>query len=273
MIKLSLLGQPFATRLTSNENVLEHAHDFYECLFITEGALINVINGHKETMNLGDVIIIKPDVFHSFLFHQKCIHRDVMISQKLFDEVCGFLDINLENLFSGKDYAKLHISSDMINLIEDQLLTYTVNESIPLRIKEERAIVTQLLSVVLFPKNDNNFTLNDFKTQCISIIGERFTTPDAIQVICDYFHYNQSYMCEKFKRIFGTTMTDYINDLRIAKSAYLLSVSSYSLREICDLIGFNSLSYFNKLFKAKYQLSPAKFRKQGTKHNHVVPIN
>lgn len=272
MIKLSLFDQPFATRLTSNENVLEHAHDFYECLFITEGALTNVINQHKEPMELGDMMIIKPDVSHSFLFHQKCIHRDIMISKELFAHVCRFLDVDCDNLFHGQEYVKLHIPSDMVNLIEQQLLSYTLNEDVSLKVKEERAIVTQLLSLGLFPKSDNKFTLNDFKTQCISIIGERFSAPDAIQIICDYFHYNQSYMCEKFKRVFGTTMTDYINDLRIARSAYLLSVSSYSLREICDLIGFNSLSYFNKLFKEKHNISPAKYRKLGATSNQIIPI-
>ena len=272
MIKLSLLGQPFATRLTSNENVLEHAHDFYECLFVTEGSLTNVIDGKNEKMENGDMIIIPPDVPHSFLFHQKCIHRDVMITPKLFNEVCNFLEIDTADLFNEQQYAKLYIPTDMLKWMEQQLLTYTVNENVALRIKQERSIATDLLGLALFPKPDNKFTLNDFKTQCTSIVNEQFTSPNAIQAICDYFHYNQSYMCEKFKRIFGTTMTDYINELRIVRSAYLLSVSSYSLREICDLIGFNSLSYFNKLFKEKYNVSPAKYRKQGTENNRVIPI-
>ena len=39
-----------------------HAHDFYECLFITEGSLTNVINKHKETMDLGDLMIITDHI-------------------------------------------------------------------------------------------------------------------------------------------------------------------------------------------------------------------
>ena len=160
----------------------------------------------------------------------------------------------------------------MLDWLEQQLLTYTANENNSLRAKQARSITCNLLGVALFPKNGNAVTLNDFKTQCSSIINDQFTSPNAIQIICDYFHYNQSYMCEKFKRVFGRTMTDYINDLRLARSAYLLSVSTYSLREICDLIGFNSLSYFNKLFKEYYGISPAKYRKQGVENNRVVPV-
>lgn len=272
MLKLSLSGLNFATRLTSNENVLKHAHDFYECVFLTTGSVTNVIENEKENMELGDLIIIPPDVEHFFLFSQKCVHRDIMIAKDLFVEVCAFLELNLEELFTPQKYAKLHISSEAVKYVEALLFSYNNNEDVALRLKEERSIATQILSLALFPNTENQITLNDFKTQCISIINERFTSPDAIQTICDYFHYNQSYMCEKFKRVFHTTMTEYINDLRIARSAYLLSISSYSLREICDLIGFNSLSYFNKLFKEKYSVSPAKYRKQETVENRLVTV-
>ena len=268
MVQLTLSGLPFATRITSNENVLEHTHDFYEFLIISEGSLTNLINNEETVMEQGDMMIIPPDVPHSFLLDQKCIHRDVMVSKPLFLETCAFLDVDGTFLL-GK---KICVSHEALKVIEQLLSTYVANDDLLIRAKEERAIVAHLISLSLFPAVSDAQTTADFKTQCVSIVGEKFVAPNAIQIICDYFHYNQSYMCEKFKRVFGVTMTDYINELRIARAAYLLSVSSYSLREICDSIGFNSLSYFNKLFKEKYVVSPAKYRKQYVSSAKAVSV-
>ena len=214
------------------------------------------------------MMIIPPDVPHNFLLAQQCIHRDVMVSKSLFLEICAFLGVDYSYLL-GK---KICVSRDAMKGIEQFLSVYVTNDDLSIRAKEERAIASYLISLALFPAVNDTQTTADFKTQCVSIVGEKFISPNAIQIICDYFHYNQSYMCEKFKRVFGVTMTDYINELRIARAAYLLSVSSYSLREICDFIGFNSLSYFNKLFKEKYVVSPAKYRKQYVSSAKAVSI-
>lgn len=273
MIKLLLEGVPFATRITTNETTLKHSHDFYEFLIITEGSLTNVINDEEECLELGDILIIPPDVEHHFLKNQQCVHRDIMVCPDLFAESCAFLDISKSQMFFNSNYLKIRIPVEAIQLIEQMIVSYIATDSIALKTQKERAIVTQLITLSLFSNFTQTQSLDNFKTQCISLINEKFTSPNAIKIICDYFHYNQSYMCEKFKRVFGITMTNYLNDLRVARAAYLLSVSSYSLREICDFIGFNSLSYFNKIFKEHYSASPAKYRKQGGANARISPIS
>ena len=53
-----------------------------------------------------------------------------------------------------------------------------------------------------------------------------------------------------------------INDLRIKHAAYLLQTTDYTQQKICESIGFESVSYFNKLFKRKYGITPATFKRQ-----------
>ena len=56
------------------------------------------------------------------------------------------------------------------------------------------------------------------------------------------------------------TSVEYINNYRLERSAYLLSSTDKSIMEISMDVGFNSVSYFNKLFKIKYKLTPKEFR-------------
>ncbi len=63
-----------------------------------------------------------------------------------------------------------------------------------------------------------------------------------------------------FKKHIGMTSIEYINNYRLEKASALLSSTDKSIMEISLDVGFNSVSYFNKLFKNKYKLTPKEFR-------------
>ena len=56
------------------------------------------------------------------------------------------------------------------------------------------------------------------------------------------------------------TSIEYTNNYRLEKASALLSSTDKSIMEISLDVGFNSVSYFNKLFKNKYKLTPKEFR-------------
>ena len=67
-----------------------------------------------------------------------------------------------------------------------------------------------------------------------------------------------------FSRFFhqktGRTLIDYILDVRLGAAARLLLDSNSSISEICYSCGFNNLSNFNRLFKARRDYTPRDFR-------------
>jgi AraC-like DNA-binding protein len=72
---------------------------------------------------------------------------------------------------------------------------------------------------------------------------------------------SESNFCKFFKKATSTTFSDYINDLRINEACNLLLFSDYSISEIAHASGFESLSYFNRVFLKKKQTTPSLFRK------------
>ena len=63
-----------------------------------------------------------------------------------------------------------------------------------------------------------------------------------------------------FKKHIGLTCIQYINNLRLEKSSILLTSTNNAIMDISLEVGFDNLSYFNKLFKRKYNLTPKEFR-------------
>lgn len=76
--------------------------------------------------------------------------------------------------------------------------------------------------------------------------------------------FNINKLQEGFKKLYGTTVNNYVQKVRLDAAYNLLTKTDLSISEIVNAIGLSSKSYFSKIFKEKYSISPSEFRK---KHN------
>ena len=63
-------------------------------------------------------------------------------------------------------------------------------------------------------------------------------------------------------------MTDYLNLKRLDTASSLLVYTNKTVSTICYSLGFQSISYFNKIFKKRFGVFPTQFRK-----NSTIPTN
>ena len=82
----------------------------------------------------------------------------------------------------------------------------------------------------------------------------------SLQSVADRFGYTYAYASRLLSTSLGTSFTDWITKLRIAKSRELLRCSDRKIAEIAELSGFSSVSYFNKVFKKAEGLTPQEYR-------------
>lgn len=80
--------------------------------------------------------------------------------------------------------------------------------------------------------------------------------------LCSHFSRSRSYMSHKFAKMFGMSFSAYCNCLRLEDARRLLLLSTRPITEIAFSCGFGDVSYFIRLFKSAYGVSPLKFRKQ-----------
>ena len=73
---------------------------------------------------------------------------------------------------------------------------------------------------------------------------------------------SQAKLQEAFKLMYGHTVTEYIRNVRLEAARDLISHSDLNISQIVYSIGFSSRSYFSKIFKDKYNISPSKYMKQ-----------
>ncbi|MDB5023058.1 MAG: helix-turn-helix protein [Mucilaginibacter sp.] len=92
--------------------------------------------------------------------------------------------------------------------------------------------------------------------------------PD-VNVVAGKVHLTTPAFCRYFKRQTNMTFTDFVNQYRIDMAKNLL-MQDKNITETCYAVGFESLSYFNKLFNKIVGKNPSDFKKswlKNTKHD------
>ena len=73
---------------------------------------------------------------------------------------------------------------------------------------------------------------------------------------------SQAKLQEGFKFLYAKTVSEYIRHARLEEARDLMNNSNLNISQIVYSIGFTSRSYFSKIFKEKYGISPNEFKKQ-----------
>jgi AraC-like DNA-binding protein len=72
----------------------------------------------------------------------------------------------------------------------------------------------------------------------------------------------QSKLQDGFKFLYNRTVTEYIRHVRLESARDLIKNTDLNISQIVYAIGFSSRSYFSKIFREKYDITPNQFRKK-----------
>ncbi len=145
---------------------------------------------------------------------------------------------NLENLSSFDRYIEiLRILNELSQFTETELLhrqpfTFLINEADESRIR----------SIYAF-------------------IDSHFHEKISLEEIAEAHHFSREGFCRYFKKRTGSTFTDFVNRYRVSQAKLLLE-SEHSVSEACFSCGFESVSYFTRVFKRITGENPGQFTRK-----------
>ena len=105
--------------------------------------------------------------------------------------------------------------------------------------------------------SENNLTLI---RKSVHYINQRYNTSLTLEDVSGYVGLNPTYFSILFKKETGLNFSHYINKLRIEQAKHLLKTSSLPLVTIAEETGFESQSYFSKVFKQLTGATPKQYR-------------
>lgn len=90
---------------------------------------------------------------------------------------------------------------------------------------------------------------------------ENYPNKVSPQDMADAIHCSLPQLFRLTKKYFGQTPANYMNFVRLQYAANMMNNTDKPIGEIATDCGFSDISYFSKLFKRLYSMSPAKYRR------------
>jgi AraC-like DNA-binding protein len=92
-------------------------------------------------------------------------------------------------------------------------------------------------------------------------IHENYDKKPDVNAIASNVHLSTAAFCRYFKKQTNMTFTEFVNQYRITQAKTLM-LKHHNVSEVVYAVGFESMSYFNKLFKSLVGETPSSFKKR-----------
>lgn len=82
----------------------------------------------------------------------------------------------------------------------------------------------------------------------------------VLKELAAMYNMNSNYMSSIFKEVCGKGFSDYLTDVRLEHACSMLMTTKMSINEIAQEVGFDNSSYFYRVFKNTFGVTPLKYR-------------
>lgn len=257
------------------ENVSLHWHPEIEIIRVLRGSFTLQVNFEQIQLNSGNIAIIPANMLHGMILPVDCIEDALLfnakaISLSAFDEVEKEI---LEHLSSGSMPLPPIIERDSplyakLSALIDEAFTF-LDQNSPASKLKVKARLLEILAICyesgLLNRYKSKTSLSEDQAQdklkeLLSYLNDNFTQKLNVDDAAQKLKFSKPYFCRFFKKATGMSFIDYLNDLRLRKAARELLLSNREVVELASEFGFDNVSYFYRLFKRKFKVTPKEYR-------------
>jgi AraC family transcriptional regulator, dual regulator of chb operon len=247
----------------------EHTHNFFELFLIVGGEVVHVINGRREILGAGDLVFVRPSDVHYYEEREEksCQLINLAFREATIRELFGYLGPGFP---SGRLLGGPHAARVSLAMSERDILAARLSQlyTIP---RDRKDRIRSALRVLLFdiftryfwePGQGGGSGVPGWFSILVREMQKKENFVRGVEVLYELSHRTPEHISRVFRRFAGVTPTDFVNDLRLNYAANLLSNSDEKILPVAFEAGFGNPSHFYHLFRKKFGLSPAAFRKR-----------
>lgn len=258
-----------------------HWHNEFEISYVVKGSALFYADKKEFALKEGEAIICNRNVLHS-VFQQdnnECLFYSIVFSPSV---IFNFARTEMIE----KYYAPLADNPDIKYILlknenpEDLSCLSSIRKIIDVNINH--AACYELLTksylyelwAELYKKYVNAnpsfeperpISLDELRVnQAIDFMEENYMKNISLDDIAGSIHISKSECCRCFKRVVHNSPIEYLIRFRILEASRRIltgTIGSYSMSDLAESVGFNSTSYFTKLFKKYMNYTPTEYRR------------
>lgn len=244
-------------------------HDFWECVYVTEGKVCVTADDRIYNLKTGDLIFHKPLELHKLYVNEEEFAKLFIFSFSL----SGALSVFFENKVFALNRCQKEIISLLIDFVREKssiLPSKTAEDSNPLPILAEDntnlfIIVNQIYQLFLSiceSYNETQETDNDatkiFKI-AVNYMSENTHLSLTIKDIAEKCCISSTGLKKIFMEYAGLGVHKYFLKLKLSRATSLLA-SGKSINNVSEILGFSSQAYFSAAFKRETGYTPSEYK-------------
>jgi AraC-like DNA-binding protein len=258
----------FSPRLKNT--FLWHYHPEFELVYVEAAAGIRHVGTHISGYTNSDLVFIGGNLPHlNFDYRLRSEYHQIVIQLRtdFLGEAISMAPefSSIHQLFRTAEYGVAFHGQTKIRVAE--------------KLKELKGMdaFQQLIELIhifrILADSGESTILNDDLASKDFILKDKIRMGAVYEYIDKYYdqkpdvnriasrvHLTTPAFCRYFKRQTNMTFTDFVNQYRIERAKNLL-MQDRNVTETCYAVGFESLSYFNKLFNKIVGENPSSFKK------------
>ena len=232
----------------------------YQILYVANGKTHFWFDGREEIVSTGHMVLYKPEEIQKYVYYLEdnpevfWIHftgRDVK-------NILAYHGISLDEhvFYCGvlPDYKAL-----FRKIIQElQLCRYGYEDYIA-------SLFNDILLLVNRQQHEQKKTTGNVQEQierAAAYFNENYNTKISIDDYAESLHISTNWFIHNFKQYAGMSPAQYILSLRMVNAQSLLERTTYNIKEISEIVGYENPLYFSRVFKKEIGKSPAQYRKE-----------
>lgn len=265
------------TVILNRHSINLHWHDEMEIVYVEKGKLLYCINNQTVCASEGDYIFVKSGALHSFqgtkdiattcrvfLFHLNFIYSfSPDCCQTNYLAPLALDEIHIAHALCPSDAGYPVVHSCFQTILEDERKPETGYElgikaallMIMAALYRHHHIVKAEQSVYLRQRCCENMK------KALQYIHENYAERISIETLSRLSNLSRYHFLHTFKQVTSMTCVHYINRYRLEKAAKLLAGTDISVTDAAFETGYENISYFIKLFRQKYGVTPLQYQK------------
>ncbi|MFR7590605.1 MAG: AraC family transcriptional regulator [Longibaculum sp.] len=254
-----------------------HKHNYIELMYVYGGSMTHTIESKNITIHQGELLLLNQNIEHAIDY---CDENDIIFNFIIRPEFLSFLSTMLDD------------DNDVSRFIFDTLYSYDNDgEYLVFKVQDNDKVKEYIESIIIHlyePRLHNDLEL---KLLVGLLLTELMNHPESIEsysgdsyekvlgsMILKYIHLNYKEgslaelsalihqpnykICKLIKKQTHQTFTQLLQDEKLKVATHLLVTTNMSMNDLIIEVGYENISYFYRIFKKKYQMTPQDYRRQ-----------
>ncbi|OCT13451.1 hypothetical protein A8709_17750 [Paenibacillus pectinilyticus] len=243
-----------------------HRHEtIMELLFIAEGEADYWIDGKHYLAQAGDIVLFHPNVWHE---ERSRLERNFSFYY------AGFHSLQIDDLPPNCLYASGEepVFSVRANYVRIKRLFQELCDEAGTGWSTSLTTSGLLLEMLIVeihrgkcyspPVKTSRLTTHTAVTKAKHFIEECYYHKQlTIQQIADHVYLSPSHLSHTFREVFGQSPIQFVIQQRLHAACHYLTTTDLSIEQIAELVGYESVTAFQNVFKKLNGVSPGKYRR------------